>query len=116
MTIIQPAMIPIAIHGCLYELANGMVRSAMLGWKKLSPSSAVTCTTIAVIVASERASCATRTSATRRFSSLPPMRRPRPTETLDVSSAAVPAARLVIQKKCPPRSVASIGILRTGWW
>ena len=39
MIIIQPPTIPIVVHAVMYELANGIVMSARLGCRKLSPSS-----------------------------------------------------------------------------
>src|SRR4051794_1581969 len=110
MIIIQPATIPIVVQSVMYELTNGIVTSARLGLRKLSPSSAAAWTTIATIVAIESASCATRRSGPRPFSSLPPMSRPAPTPTLENSSASVPAARLVIQKRWSLTAAASIGL------
>ena len=95
---------PIAIHGSRYELANGIVMSATLGLRKLSPSSTTACTAIATSVASDSASWVTRRSGPRRLSSRPPIIRPTDTDTLENSSAAVPAARLAIQKRCTRRS------------
>ena len=84
--------------------------SAMLGRRKLSPSSATAWTTSATIVASDSASWRWRRSG-RPLTSLPPKRRPTQTARLDSSSAAVPAARLVIQKRCSVTAAASMGVL-----
>src|SRR5947209_15505993 len=73
--------------------------SATLGCRNVSPSRQAAWTTTATIVASESASCVTRRSGPRRLKSLRLMVRPKPTAALENSSAAVPAARLVIQKR-----------------
>ena len=44
----------------------------------------------------------------------PPISSPAVTAAEDASSAATPAARLVIQKKCSPRATANV--LMTGRW
>src|SRR3954453_1430091 len=61
---------------------------------------------MATIVASDSASCVTRKSGPRPLSSRPPIVTPTPTETLENSNAAVPAARLVIQKRWPSVAAA----------
>src|SRR3954454_20179000 len=73
--------------------------SAMLGLRKESKSSAPAWTASAAMVASDSASCATRRSGPRRLISRPPIASPRATPALENSRAAVPAARLVIQKR-----------------
>src|SRR4051794_18195970 len=73
--------------------------SAMLGLRKESKSSATAWTASAAMVASDSASCATRRSGPRRLTSRPPMASPSATAALENSRAAVPAARLVIQKR-----------------
>src|SRR3954465_11212780 len=72
--------------------------SPRLGLRKLSPSSDTACTTSATIVARDSASWRWRRSG-RPLTSLPPKSRPTHTAALDSSSAAVPAARLVVQKR-----------------
>src|SRR5215217_5277420 len=84
--------------------------SARLGLRYESPSSATACTTSAARDASDSASWRWRRSG-RPLTSLPPMSRPAQTARLESSSDAVPAARLVIQKKCS-------GSMRAAqdWW
>src|SRR3954447_25288752 len=82
--------------------------SARLGLRKLSPSRDTACTTSATIVASDSASCRWRRSG-RPLTSRPPNSRPTHTARLDRSSAAVPAARLVIQKRWSVTAAASMG-------
>src|SRR3954467_7053237 len=84
--------------------------SARLGLRKLSPSSETACTTRATIVASDSASCRWRKSG-RPLMSLPPNSRPTHTATLDSSSAAVPAARLMIQKRCSVMTATVMALL-----
>src|SRR3954447_18605099 len=84
--------------------------SARLGLRKLSPSRDTACTTSATIVASDSASWRWRRSG-RPLTSLPPNSRPTQTATLDSSSAAVPAARLVIQKRWSVTAAASMVVL-----
>ena len=115
MIIIQPPTIPIVVHAVMYELTNGIAMSARLGCRKLSPSSATACTTMATMVAIESASWMARRSGPRPLISLPPMLRPTPTATLEKSSASVPAARLVIQNRWSLTVVASTAAApRTG--
>src|SRR3954451_2820260 len=85
--------------------------SARLGLRKLSPSSDTACTTSATIVARDSASWRWRRSG-RPLTSLPPNSRPTHTAALDSSSAAVPAARLVIQKRGSVVEGAGVGILQ----
>src|SRR3954451_2668487 len=84
--------------------------SARVGLRKLSPSSATGCTRSATIVASDSASCRWRSSG-RPLTSLPPKSRPTQTAALDSTSAAVPAARLVIQKRGSVTAAASMALL-----
>src|SRR3954453_21241187 len=86
--------------------------SIRLGWMKLSPSRLSPCTSSAAIVASDNASCSGRRSAPRPRTKRPLIRRPTQTPRLDRNSAAVPAAREVIQKRCGAVSVASTVLIR----
>ena len=67
-------------------------------------------TTSAASVASDSASCVTRRSGRWPASMRPPISRPTQTDRLDSSSAAMPAARLVIQYRCGPTAVASMSV------
>src|SRR3954466_15562600 len=84
--------------------------SARLGLRKLSPSSDTACTTSATIVARDSAPWRWRRSG-RPLTSLPPNSRPTHTATLDSSSAAVPAARLVIQRRGSVMTAAVMALL-----
>src|SRR3954465_9867241 len=82
--------------------------SARLGLRKRSPGGGTACTTSATMVARDSASWRWRRSG-RPLTSLPPKSRPTQTATLESSSAAVPAARLVIQKRCSVTAATGIG-------
>jgi hypothetical protein len=68
----------------------------------------------AAIVVSESASCSALVSPPNPLSAPPllPIKRPAPTEALERTSAAMPAARLVIQKMCGPTEAAPATITR----
>ena len=86
--------------------------SKTIGWRNWSPSSAAPWTAIATIVARESASCRAFASPPRplRGPPRPLINSPARDRALERTSAAVPAARLVIQKRCGPAEVAAAGI------
>src|SRR3954451_17218257 len=81
--------------------------STTLGCMYVSPSKLRPCTSRAPIVASDSASWRDRRSTPRPRTKRPLIRRPTQTPMLERSSAAVPAAREVIQNRCGPVLAAS---------